>query len=378
MNALFLSYNSLKGKTTGGSLVATRNSNYFKNFDGGVFKLELFDSNDILLQSRSLRGSFLSIFKNIVHFQTLSFNHLFLELLFKKINENKIVFIFLDSTLFGSIAKKIKKNFPNVKIIIYAHNVELISSWHSFIYEFSLKKIYLLLFSYINETRSCTYSDFLIGISSFDQKSYERLYNRKFNCIIPVTISESNKVINNKIESLHGQSMKILFIGSNFYPNIHGLRWFIENVLNNINADLIVVGAGMSSLKKKYKNISKIQFFDYVDDLGYYYKSCDIVISPIFLGSGMKVKIAEALKYGKFVLGTSLSFQGYEISNSDCHICNSKADFINKINFFEKSLRYQNKYSSKSHNTYLEYYSSINEDYYFLPVINFIKNIYNE
>lgn len=37
------------------------------------------------------------------------------------------------------------------------------------------------------------------------------------------------------------------------------------------------------------------------------------MVMPIFSGSGMKVKTAEALMYGKFLIGTKEAFEGYEI-----------------------------------------------------------------
>ncbi len=39
----------------------------------------------------------------------------------------------------------------------------------------------------------------------------------------------------------------------------------------------------------------------------------DYIISPIFVGGGMKVKTCEALMYGKNIIGTSESFEGYDI-----------------------------------------------------------------
>lgn len=372
MVGLFLSYSALKENATGGQLVSKRNLKFLLNLKN--FNIDVLDAKDILLKSNSSKPSALKVLKNIISLQALTFNQYILDRLYSKMDNEKVDFIFLDSTLFGSIAKKIKIKYPYVKIIIFSHNVELVSGWHSLIYDFSLKKIYLLLFSYINEKRSCLNSDYLIGISSYDEKLYYRFYNYRFQSIIPVTIPDVKQEVKLFDRDFNNRSLKILFVGSFFYPNSHGISWFIDNVLDSIDAELIIVGSGMTLLSKKYSLKTKIKFIDYVDDLSTYYYNCDLVISPIFIGSGMKVKVAEALMYGKIILGTTLSFQGYEIKNTDCIICDSKEEFIDKIRFFEKSMYSNSKYSEKSRETFLNYYCDSNDDKYFSSLKNFICN----
>jgi glycosyltransferase involved in cell wall biosynthesis len=120
-------------------------------------------------------------------------------------------------------------------------------------------------------------------------------------------------------------------------------------------------------------------FHDYVEDLEDYYKKSHIVISPIFIGSGMKVKIAEALMFGKIIIGTQLSFQGYKINNADCYICNTKEEFVNKIIDLQYLLLDTDlNYSESSRKTYLDLYSDLNINNYFLPVNNFIIDNENE
>lgn len=379
MIGYFLSFSALNVNSSGGELVANRNFKYFNNYNSNLLKIEVFDSKDILNTNVSFPKKYYNYLVNIFSSNALTFNINFLSLLYKKIEVENIEFIFFDSTLFGSIAKKIKQKFPNIKIIIFSHNVELISSWHSFKYDFSIKKVYLLIFAYINEKRSCSYSDYLIGISSYDTKLYSRFFKSKFNCIIPVTLSDKYKTPILFEEPIKNAQIKILFIGSNFYPNVHGIEWFIENVFNNIFAELTIVGSGMAALADKYTNLKKnLHFYDYVDDLSFYYNDTNIVISPIFIGSGMKVKVAEALMYGKTILGTSLSFQGYDVSNADCYLCNSKEDYIYRINTIKQSLDSTSKYSKKSRQTFLDHYCDSNDDKYFSSVINFIKKNNNE
>ena len=69
-----------------------------------------------------------------------------------------------------------------------------------------------------------------------------------------------------------------------------------------------------------------------VDDLSEWYLNACFVIAPIFDGSGMKTKVAEALMYGKRIIGTPEAFSGYEgIADRVGWICTTAADFVNAI-----------------------------------------------
>jgi hypothetical protein len=56
------------------------------------------------------------------------------------------------------------------------------------------------------------------------------------------------------------------------------------------------------------------------------------VVAPIFLGSGMKTKVAEAASYGKVTIGTKEAFEGYENYESIGILCNVADDFVQNIN----------------------------------------------
>jgi succinoglycan biosynthesis protein ExoO len=49
-----------------------------------------------------------------------------------------------------------------------------------------------------------------------------------------------------------------------------------------------------------------------VDDLGPVYAQAGVVISPLRLGSGLKIKLVEAAGHGKAVVATTVTLQGVE------------------------------------------------------------------
>ena len=76
----------------------------------------------------------------------------------------------------------------------------------------------------------------------------------------------------------------------------------------------------------------KVEVVGAVDDLAEWYLKSHFVIAPIFDGSGMKTKGAEALMFGKKVIGTPEAFSGYEeIADKAGRVCASADDFVTAI-----------------------------------------------
>lgn len=109
----------------------------------------------------------------------------------------------------------------------------------------------------------------------------------------------------------------------------------------------------MNRLPDNIKREKKVKIFSDVPDLTKFFENADFMILPIFSGSGMKVKTAESLMNGKYILGTKEAFMGYEIT-PDCGIeCNSAEDFIKAIN----NLNLKYKFNDASYQLYLNKYS---------------------
>ena len=111
----------------------------------------------------------------------------------------------------------------------------------------------------------------------------------------------------------------------------------------------------MEALREKYHH-PKIEFLGFVEDLPKIINEADFMLSPVFLGSGMKVKTCEALMYGKNMVGTDESFVGYDIDPDKVGaVCNTKDEFIESINrLCSGKLPKFNPYSRKY---YLDSYS---------------------
>ena len=240
-------------------------------------------------------------------------------------------YVFIETAQYGALVKYIKKHFPHIKVLTFFHNIE-IEYARSY---FSLKNIkswYFYVLTKYNETCSIRYSDYCMTINENDSKLMEKVYAKSADCVFPFsvknTLSEGEVIKLEQVkQKIHNH--KCLFVGSNFFGNTDGLKWFIENVLPKTEIHLTIVGNGMS---KAFSNSEKITVFDYVDDLSVFYKETDFVLLPIISGGGMKTKTADALMYGKAIIGTPEVFFGYKVENlHGIYICQSENDFVQAI-----------------------------------------------
>jgi succinoglycan biosynthesis protein ExoO len=112
-----------------------------------------------------------------------------------------------------------------------------------------------------------------------------------------------------------GDGNRLLFVGSNTAPNVVGLKWMFESVwprLRERSPELTfdIVGAVAAAFPRGAP--PGVVFHGMADDLAPFYTQAGIVVSPLTFGSGLKIKLVEALAQGKAVVATSVTLQGVE------------------------------------------------------------------
>jgi glycosyltransferase involved in cell wall biosynthesis len=128
-------------------------------------------------------------------------------------------------------------------------------------------------------------------------------------------------------------------VGGNFYANLAGIEWFRDFISPHLSLPLYVVGRGYDQVRAELEIPGKIIFVGGVDDLEEWYRNSKFVVAPIFDGSGMKTKVAEALMYGKKIVGTPEAFVGYEATlprSGWC--CRSPDAFLNACKAAEREV----------------------------------------
>ena len=116
-----------------------------------------------------------------------------------------------------------------------------------------------------------------------------------------------------------GTDRDVLFVGSNTSPNVIAIEWLLSGVWARVRAaipDARLVIAGSVSAAFPGARIDwrgeGIDFRGIVPDLAPLYCHAGVVISPLTVGSGLKIKLIDALAQGKAIVATSVTLQGVE------------------------------------------------------------------
>lgn len=337
---------SIKKASNGGDVVNNRNIAALKAcFGNGFYHYELFNRSRLI--------TFLRLILGFVGFVGLS--DLFKISSF--IKKNNIDIIFLWSSKLGRVAKYIKRRHPNVQVVTFFHNVEKQYYAEESKVTTGLK---LKLIKHVvckNESDAVEYSDTLITLNDRDSNLLDIFYGKKASFNLPTTFED--KYDENKALFYATQKDKtfdLLFVGYNFYANVEGLRWFIENVLPELsNVRLTIVGKDM---EQAFHSENNIRVHGFVKDLSEYYYRTDIVVLPIFIGGGMKTKTAEALMYGTAIVGTSEAFEGYDLEYDKIGgLADDAEKMIEHIKRLQKSHTFVETAKSYSRSVFLEKYS---------------------
>lgn len=233
----------------------------------------------------------------------------FIAELLATITARGITQMFVDGSNFGAAVAAVKRAAPHVRIVTFFHNVEARFFLGSLRIRRNLKALGVLGANYVAERKAVRASDVLVCLSERDSAGLRRLYGRGADAIAPMVLQDRGA--QGPIAAPPPARRYVLFVGGGFYANIAGIRWFARTVAPRIDMDVMVVGRGMDELANEFAAIPGVTLVGPVDDLAPWYAGAALVIAPIFDGSGMKTKVAEALMFGKHVAGTAEAFSGY-------------------------------------------------------------------
>lgn len=154
----------------------------------------------------------------------------------------------------------------------------------------------------------------------------------------PVMLSETGAEVTDRITEYPPDEMKVGFIGAlNWEPNIDGLRWFMEAVWPQVirshaDARLFIAGRGASDEIAVQMNGPNVIFMGEVDNARTFMESMTVLIAPLFAGSGLRIKIIEAMSLGKTVVVTPVAATGLPVtSGKELFIARDAVSFCNAL-----------------------------------------------
>lgn len=240
--------------------------------------------------------------------------------LIQLLDESKFDIIQLEGLYLSPYIPLIKRH-SNALISFRAHNIES-EIWFR-IYSNSrnlFKKAYLKILQrrLLKFERSIvnTY-DVLVPISERDGKVFSQWGNK-----MPMHISPTGIIPDQFKKSEPRENYKnLFFIGSlDWIPNQEGITWLLEKVWPEIKMklpmlELHIAGRNAPRWLVEKLNQSRIHYHGEVDDAAKFFDSNDLMLVPLFSGSGMRVKIVEAMARSKVVVTTPVGAEGLGLVN---------------------------------------------------------------
>jgi glycosyltransferase involved in cell wall biosynthesis len=107
------------------------------------------------------------------------------------------------------------------------------------------------------------------------------------------------------------EPLRLLFVGTGSYvPYERGLAWFVREVLPRIKARTPVALDVVGDPPARPLEAGGVRYVGRVPSVEPFYRTAHGFIVPVFEGSGTRLKILEAIAYGRPVISTSLGAEG--------------------------------------------------------------------
>lgn len=269
---------------------------------------------------------------------------------------NGYEYIFIERSMFGILAKALKEAGYKGKIITSFQNIEVLYMDAKMPKHLPFRGV-LLNCADKNDRWSCEYSDTIVVLNERDKAEVQKRYGREAEVTVPVALEDKCAQIDFDKKAKTGKRPLCLFLGAYFLANNEGILWFMRNVYPKVAVDVKIVGRGMAKLKEEQPELLRdIEVISDAPDLVPYFKEADMMVLPIFAGSGMKVKTCESLMYGKNIIATDEALEGYAVEEGkSAWRCNTAEEFVACLQEFAAHPR--PKWNENARQCYLDYYS---------------------
>ncbi len=234
----------------------------------------------------------------------------------------------------------------NIKVVLREENIESnfikdLYNQHSIIGYIESKRVDKYEKSIIND------ADEIICISPNDCSNLLVDNNNKTH-YIPVCFEKSS------LRWSGEDSDYILFSGSlSFVHNYIGIKWFLDNVFKEYkrqhpNIKLKITGKVRNDVKQEIMQYDNVEFTGFLDEdkMDEMLSKCLFMIAPIITGSGVKIKLVEALSMGIPVVSTEHCEKGIPLGHTQAFlVAKQEFDFLKHMKLLTSSKTTREKVS---------------------------------
>lgn len=272
------------------------------------------------------------------------YSEAFKQLIINTLKKSHYDIVLLESLFIMPYLQVIKK-YSEAKIIYRAHNIE-----HE-IWERNAKQTKGLKKNYINllakrlkayEIEVINQADGIAVITKKDKAELEKL-----GCKKPITVTPFGIDISSFKDETKNENNSVYHIGSmDWMPNQEGLKWFLTEVWSKVlaknkDAKFNLAGKNMPNWLSNYQQ-KNVTIFGQVPSAINFMNNNSILVVPLFSGSGMRIKIIEAMALGKLVIATTLGAEGISYKHKENIIVANTADeFAESISYYLSNIKEQ-------------------------------------
>lgn len=184
------------------------------------------------------------------------------------------------------------------------------------------------------EREVCRDFDQVITVSAEDTRDHRAEFNIRHVADIPTGVDTEYFAPLSR-PRVAGQ---LVFVGSfDWYPNEDGVNWFVMEVLPRIRSacpsvTLKIVGRNPSAQVRKAVEHEGVEVTGTVPDVRPYIAESDVVIVPLRMGGGTRIKIFEAMSMQRAVVSTPIGAEGLPVENGREIVLESSAEgFANAV-----------------------------------------------
>lgn len=231
------------------------------------------------------------------------------------------------------------RKYSNAKIILRLHNIEH-QIWErlSNNEKWPVKK---LIFATNArqlekvEKRILNQVDGYLAISQPDFDYFNSTVAHKSGTVIPFGLDMDNYEAEE--DYIPSEQPKLFHIGNmNWSPNVEGIEWFLDEIwpaIHKNHPELTFTVAGHGTPQKLYQRKDfNVIMAGSVPSVNDFMLKHDLMIVPLLSGSGIRIKIVEAMALGKVVVTTSVGAQGLDVENGKhLFIADTPEEFLSVI-----------------------------------------------
>ncbi|WP_412074396.1 glycosyltransferase [Tritonibacter mobilis] len=131
-------------------------------------------------------------------------------------------------------------------------------------------------------------------------------------------------------------SKSLLFVGNYYEPNNFGIRTFLDEVwptVRNAIPDAYIDIIGRCGADLESYASSQVRIHGIVDDISGFYDEAALVLNPVQFGTGIAVKLVEALSQGKASVSTARGARALEaaIEAGALEVAETSQEFADKV-----------------------------------------------